>query len=219
MSLGDVLGAGDDRIALVAERLDLSALLRCLRRREREALWLRFIHELPQSEIAELLGVSQVEVSRTSRSSHTGLCRAIAVAHSPAAAHRRRNEPPWRPPDTTARLVRVRHDGPLTRSDRRGLTDGSGLNDDDGTGRGGEPAHDHIEERIGRRHAKAAPARSKSFRCAGPVRVRSGDPARDVTHDEEHDEGGAAEENRREPEGRAQRADAACRGARVTRRP
>lgn len=90
MSLGDVLGAGDDRIALVAERLDLSALLRCLTRREREALWLRFIHELPQSEIAELLGVSQVEVSRRSRSSHTGLCRAIAVAHSPVAARRRR---------------------------------------------------------------------------------------------------------------------------------
>ena len=67
VALADTLGTADDRLALVEDRLHLSALMRCLSKREREALWLHFTLELTQSEISERLGVPPDEVSRTLR--------------------------------------------------------------------------------------------------------------------------------------------------------
>ena len=66
-ALTDTLGTADDRLVLVEDRLDLSALMRSLSKREREALWLHFTLELTQSEISERLGVPPDEVSRTLR--------------------------------------------------------------------------------------------------------------------------------------------------------
>jgi RNA polymerase sigma-B factor len=67
MALGDTLGALDDAIAAAEQRADLSALVGRLGARERAALQLRFEEDLTQAEIAALLGVSQMQVSRVLR--------------------------------------------------------------------------------------------------------------------------------------------------------
>ena len=43
---------------------DVNAALRLLKPRQREILWLRFFEELTQTQIAERIGVSQMQVSR-----------------------------------------------------------------------------------------------------------------------------------------------------------
>jgi len=60
----DTLGAEDSRYELVELGVDLNAALRLLESREREILRLRFFEELTQSQIAERIGVSQMQVSR-----------------------------------------------------------------------------------------------------------------------------------------------------------
>jgi RNA polymerase sigma-B factor len=67
LTLDDTIGCEDERLARVEQRVDLWSLVDRLTRRERAVLWLRFERDLTQSEIAAVLGVSQVEVSRTLR--------------------------------------------------------------------------------------------------------------------------------------------------------
>ena len=45
--------------------------------REREIMYLRFVDELPQSEVAKRLGISQMHVSRLQRAAVEQLRRAI----------------------------------------------------------------------------------------------------------------------------------------------
>ena len=63
--LSDTLGADDRAIELVINRESLRPLLAELPERERQILYLRFFAELTQSQIGEILGVSQMHVSRT----------------------------------------------------------------------------------------------------------------------------------------------------------
>lgn len=67
-TLGDELGAEDDRFAAVATCLAFSAEARRLPTAERHALALRLKGGLKQSEIAVRLGCSQIQVSRLLRS-------------------------------------------------------------------------------------------------------------------------------------------------------
>jgi len=67
-SLGDSLGADDDRLALIDTTSALAAAVRQLSVQERRALRLRVQYELKQSEIAAQLGCSQMQVSRLLRS-------------------------------------------------------------------------------------------------------------------------------------------------------
>ncbi len=66
-SLADRIGAVDENL----ERIELQGLLDSamahLTPREREIMYLRFIEELPQSEVAKRLGISQMHVSRLQR--------------------------------------------------------------------------------------------------------------------------------------------------------
>jgi RNA polymerase sigma-B factor len=62
--LVEVLGSDDDRLALADTALDLAAGIRRLPYLERRALSLRFVEDLKQTEIAERLGCSQMQVSR-----------------------------------------------------------------------------------------------------------------------------------------------------------
>jgi RNA polymerase sigma-B factor len=62
--LVEMLGADDDRLALADTTLDLAAGIRRLPYLERRALSLRFGEDLKQTEIAERLGCSQMQVSR-----------------------------------------------------------------------------------------------------------------------------------------------------------
>jgi RNA polymerase sigma-B factor len=63
----DIVGADDDGYALVDTSASLAAGVRGLRRTDREVLALRFRDELKQSEIANRIGVSQMQVSRILR--------------------------------------------------------------------------------------------------------------------------------------------------------
>lgn len=66
-SLADCLAAGEDTAESAAERVDLSAALQGLSRSERAVIRLRYASALTQTQTANLLGMSQVQVSRTER--------------------------------------------------------------------------------------------------------------------------------------------------------
>ena len=63
----DTVGGVDPRYELVEDANAIAPALRALPAREREILALRFGQELPQSEIARRLGISQMHVSRLLR--------------------------------------------------------------------------------------------------------------------------------------------------------
>jgi RNA polymerase sigma-B factor len=65
----DSLGEADVRLELVNDHATIFAAARHLPTREREILFLRFSEDLTQSEIAERVGVSQMQVSRLLRRS------------------------------------------------------------------------------------------------------------------------------------------------------
>lgn len=66
-SLGDGLGGGDEGYALVDAKLSLAASMTRLPHLERRALELRMDGDLKQTEIAERMGCSQMQVSRLLR--------------------------------------------------------------------------------------------------------------------------------------------------------
>jgi RNA polymerase sigma-B factor len=65
----DALGSADARLELVNDHATIFAAARHLPTREREILYLRFGEDLTQSEIADRVGVSQMQVSRLLRRS------------------------------------------------------------------------------------------------------------------------------------------------------
>lgn len=65
----DALGGDDERLSRVDDQATISAAARHLPRRERQILYLRFGEDLTQTEIAERVGVSQMQVSRLLRKS------------------------------------------------------------------------------------------------------------------------------------------------------
>jgi RNA polymerase sigma-B factor len=65
----DSVGELDYRLELVEYRSVVAATIRALPRREREVLALRFVKDMTQSEIAALLDISQMHVSRLIRRS------------------------------------------------------------------------------------------------------------------------------------------------------
>lgn len=65
----DVLGAEDKRLELVDTQATIFAAAKHLAPREREILYLRFVEDLTQSQIAVRVGVSQMQVSRLLRRS------------------------------------------------------------------------------------------------------------------------------------------------------
>jgi RNA polymerase sigma-B factor len=67
-ALHEMIGDRDDGYALVDVKLSLKAVIPRLPWSERTALTLRIQHGLKQSEIAQRIGCSQMQVSRLSRS-------------------------------------------------------------------------------------------------------------------------------------------------------
>jgi RNA polymerase sigma-B factor len=63
----ETIGAYDDELELVDEAATIFAAARYLPERERRVLYLRFGEDLPQTEIANRIGVSQMQVSRLLR--------------------------------------------------------------------------------------------------------------------------------------------------------
>ncbi|MGI8610382.1 MAG: SigB/SigF/SigG family RNA polymerase sigma factor [Candidatus Dormibacteria bacterium] len=66
-SLGERLGADDANLERVETRELLGRAMEHLTPRERQIMYLRFVDELPQSEVAKRLGISQMHVSRLQR--------------------------------------------------------------------------------------------------------------------------------------------------------
>ncbi len=65
----EAIGDVDDRLGLVDEQATIFAAARHLTKREREIIYLRFSEDLTQTEIADRVGVSQMQVSRLLRKS------------------------------------------------------------------------------------------------------------------------------------------------------
>jgi RNA polymerase sigma-B factor len=63
------IGANDERLQLVEEQATIFDAAKDLPTQDREILFLRFGEDLTQSEIAERVGVSQMQVSRVLRRS------------------------------------------------------------------------------------------------------------------------------------------------------
>jgi RNA polymerase sigma-B factor len=63
----EAIGDEDERLELVDRHVTIFAAAKCLPERERRILFLRFGEDLTQSEIAERVGVSQMQVSRLLR--------------------------------------------------------------------------------------------------------------------------------------------------------
>jgi RNA polymerase sigma-B factor len=69
VSYGDAMGAEDARFELVELDATLTAVLKHIPQRERLILQMRFVEDLTQTEIAERVGISQMQVSRLLRRS------------------------------------------------------------------------------------------------------------------------------------------------------
>lgn len=65
----DTIGAEDDRLILIEDQATVFSAARSLPAHERRILYLRFAEDLTQSEIADRVGVSQMQVSRLLRRS------------------------------------------------------------------------------------------------------------------------------------------------------
>lgn len=72
-TLVDVFGEVDSRYDLVDETVTISVAARQLSARERKVLGLRFVHDMTQTQIAQEIGVSQMQVSRILRRALTQL--------------------------------------------------------------------------------------------------------------------------------------------------
>jgi RNA polymerase sigma-B factor len=87
-SLGDTIGRTEDGYDRAEQRALLSDLMRSLTEREREVIRLRFEEDLTQAQIGEIVGVSQMQVSRMLRHA-IGKLRVLArqdPAEDPGAA-------------------------------------------------------------------------------------------------------------------------------------
>jgi RNA polymerase sigma-B factor len=79
-SVGDRLGAEDSNLDRVEMRSLLEQAMAHLNPREREIMALRFVEELPQTEVAKRLGISQMHVSRLQRAAVEHLRREMGDA-------------------------------------------------------------------------------------------------------------------------------------------
>jgi RNA polymerase sigma-B factor len=66
-TLADTVGTRESGFGAAEDRATLSHLMRAISKREREVLRLRFEEDMTQAEIGEIIGVSQMQVSRLIR--------------------------------------------------------------------------------------------------------------------------------------------------------
>jgi RNA polymerase sigma-B factor len=81
-TLGDTIASHDDGFHRAEQREALARLTAVLPPRDRRILALRFQHDLTQQEIGELVGLSQMQISRILRQAITKLRDHAAAEHS-----------------------------------------------------------------------------------------------------------------------------------------
>jgi RNA polymerase sigma-B factor len=84
-TFADSFGVMDSSLALVDDKVTIGAAARGLSQRERQVVLLRFAEDLTQTQIAERIGVSQMQVSRILRRALARLA-ALAESDQPARA-------------------------------------------------------------------------------------------------------------------------------------
>lgn len=84
-TLVDVLGEEDGRYELIDQTVTVSEAARQLSARERKVLGLRFIEDMTQTQIAQEIGVSQMQVSRILRRALSRLREMTESPQQPAA--------------------------------------------------------------------------------------------------------------------------------------
>ena len=67
ISLKDKIATGKDEEEIITNKLVIKDLIRGLEKREKEVILLRFYKEKTQSQVAKILGITQVQVSRIER--------------------------------------------------------------------------------------------------------------------------------------------------------
>src|SRR4030088_2074059 len=77
LSLSERLGGEDENLQRVELQGLLDSAMVHLSPRERQIMYLRFVEELPQSEVAKRLGISQMHVSRLQRAAVDNLKRRL----------------------------------------------------------------------------------------------------------------------------------------------
>jgi RNA polymerase sigma-B factor len=82
-TVADCVGSEDERLDLVDHRVTVAPLIRALPQREREILFLRFARDMTQTEIAQRVGCSQMQVSRLLR---RAIARLSQVSDEPLIA-------------------------------------------------------------------------------------------------------------------------------------
>lgn len=82
-TLGDAIGGGEDGYDRAEDRATIELLMRSITPRERKVLRLRFEEDLTQAEIGEIIGVSQMQVSRLIRQAVSRLRLAAQTAPRP----------------------------------------------------------------------------------------------------------------------------------------
>ncbi len=81
-TLADSIGTEDERLDLIEHEATVAPLIRALPARERQILFLRFAYDMTQSEIAERVGCSQMQISRLLR---RAIARLSQVSDEPQA--------------------------------------------------------------------------------------------------------------------------------------
>jgi len=81
LTIGDTLPCTDTDLELVDEWVTFCRLCRELSADERDLLRMRFVEDLTQQEIADRLGISQMQVSRRLRAVLDGMRRSAAAEH------------------------------------------------------------------------------------------------------------------------------------------
>ncbi len=67
ISVLDKISAGEDEQTLISNRLTVKKLIEDLQEKDREVILLRFYKNKTQTQVSKILGISQVQVSRTER--------------------------------------------------------------------------------------------------------------------------------------------------------
>lgn len=67
ISLKDKIATGKDEEEMITNKLVIKDLIKGLEKREKEVILLRFYKEKTQSQVAKILGITQVQVSRIER--------------------------------------------------------------------------------------------------------------------------------------------------------